>query len=140
VPELEESSLPEALATAARQAVGERAVAVNVGVEGTPRRLQPAIEAAAFRIGGEALTNAVRHAEPRRIDVTLQYQSTVLILEVRDDGKGLASADPARAIPLGHWGLRGMRERAEREGGALEVRGEPGCGTVVRLVLPADGQ
>jgi signal transduction histidine kinase len=68
--------------------------------------------------------------------VTCRYGRRALRLEVRDDGCGF---DPARAAPSGHFGLVGMRERAGAIGARLTVDSAPGCGTVVRVVIPVNG-
>jgi signal transduction histidine kinase len=58
-------------------------------------------------------------------------------LRIRDDGKGIDLDERARAERIGHWGLKGMRERAEHLGGELEVWSEPGAGTEIELRVPA---
>jgi signal transduction histidine kinase len=88
------------------------------------------------RIASEALTNAVRHAVASRIDIELCYDSQSLMLTVRDDGKGMAASvrDIGRE---GHFGLVGMRERANLIGGELEITSHPGAGTRVTLRVRA---
>jgi len=78
----------------------------------------------------------VRHAAASRIDVELHYDIRSLTLAVRDDGKGIAAAvlDSGRE---GHFGLMGMRERAQRVGGELTITSIPGTGTRVTLIVPA---
>src|SRR5262249_3405936 len=85
---------------------------------------------------GEALRNAFRHAHARRIDVEIRYEERQLQVRVRDDGNGIDPAMIDEERP-GHFGLRGMRERAELIGGRLAVGGKPGVGTEVDLKVPA---
>src|SRR5262249_10954262 len=87
-------------------------------------------------IAGEALRNAYKHAGARRIQVGIRYDERQFQLRVRDDGKGI---DPAiLGEPMeGHFGLPGMRERAELIGGHLDVWSEKGLGTEVDLKVPA---
>jgi signal transduction histidine kinase len=116
---------------------GSRAAGtVGVAVTGTPRALHPILRDDVYRIAGEALRNAFRHALARRIEVEIQYDTKQFQLRVRDDGKGI---DPAvlETAPPGHFGLSGMRERAELIGGRLEVWSENGIGTEVHLRIPA---
>jgi signal transduction histidine kinase len=88
-----------------------------------------------YRIGREALANAFRHSAGSRIEVAVERARDVLRVRVRDDGRGI---DPEilRAGRDGHWGLSGMRERAERIGGTLRVWSGPGAGTEVELSIP----
>ena len=88
-----------------------------------------------FRIGREALTNAFLHAGARTIEVDLEYLGTQLTLRIRDDGRGI---DPnvLQAGREGHWGLAGMRERAERISARLRVSSRAGAGTEIELIVP----
>src|SRR6266850_562836 len=90
-----------------------------------------------FRIAREALRNAFSHSQARRIETEVAYSSNLFRLRIRDDGKGMAPDARNRGERIGHWGLGGMRERAERLGGKLEVWSEPGAGTEVDLRVPA---
>jgi len=76
-----------------------------------------------------------KHADAKHLWVQLEYGPGEIALEVRDDGKGFAVNNGA-ASPPGHYGLTGMRERAETIRGTLEVTSEPGGGTTVRLQAP----
>ena len=111
--------------------------AAEMEMEGEPRELHPILRDEVYRIAGEALRNAFRHAQAQRIDVGISYDDHELRLRVRDDGKGIDPAvlnDKGRA---GHWGLAGMRERAESIGGRLEIWSAPGGGTEIDLRIPA---
>ena len=111
-------------------------VAVNLTVEGTPRPLAPALDASAFRIVQEAVTNAVRHAGGAPARVTLRYGRDELELVIADEGDGRAgdgADDDARG---GGHGLIGMRERAALFGGTLSAGRPDGTGFEVRAALP----
>ena len=107
-------------------------------VEGEPRRLAPQSELALFRIVQEAWTNIQRHAQALHVDVKLTYTDDCLLVTIEDDGVGFAPALGDRA-PDGHWGVRGMRERAELAGGHLHVVSQPGQGTGIEAHIPYPG-
>jgi signal transduction histidine kinase len=108
----------------------------RVVVTGDPRTIHPLIRDEVYRIGREALANAIRHASARLIEVALDYRADRFILVVRDDGVGIDD-DVALSGRDGHWGLAGMRERAEAVGGRLRVRSRQATGTAVELSIPA---
>jgi len=115
----------------------ENAPGVKVEVEGEQRELHPIVCNEVYRISAEALRNALRHAHATGIEVEIRYDDQRLSLRIRDDGKGIDQqilADKARA---GHYGFRGMHERAKRVGGNLEVWSRPDAGTEIHLTIPA---
>lgn len=123
----------EGLDAALRKQVGllDRVHAARVRLVAEPvPRLPAAREQAAYRIAQEALHNALRHAEPRTVEVRLSARDGALALEVSDDGAGFAPAGN------GSLGLASMRERARAAGGRLVVDSRPGGGTTVRLEVP----
>lgn len=97
-----------------------------------------AFRTAAYGIAREALINVVRHARARRAELRLECQEAGVRLTVQDDGIGLDPAGSVLAGKRGHWGLRGMRERADGIGATLLLQGSPGGGTSVMLLVPAD--
>jgi signal transduction histidine kinase/ligand-binding sensor domain-containing protein len=105
------------------------------GIHGTYRALAPATEQEIIRIAQEAVHNGKRHAHAQHLWVRLEYSPGEMVLEVYDDGQGFVPpvADGHVESPPGHYGLTGMRERAESIGGVLEVESAPGEGTSVRL-------
>src|SRR4029077_12381540 len=105
--------------------------------EGTTRELHPILRDEVYRIAGEALRNAFRHAQAQRIEVEIRYDERQLRLRVRDDGKGIDPKHLNEDGRPGHFGLRGMRERAKLMGGKLEVWSELGSGTEVELRISA---
>jgi signal transduction histidine kinase/ligand-binding sensor domain-containing protein len=127
--------LAEELAGQQREAHGD-AAAFSIEVEGAVQELHPILRDEIFRITGEALRNAFRHARARRIEVEIRYDTRKLRVRVRDDGIGI-DAKVIEAGRTGHWGLPGMRERAKAIGGQLEVWSEQNAGTEVELTVPA---
>jgi signal transduction histidine kinase/ligand-binding sensor domain-containing protein len=111
--------------------------AFRVGVEGRPRELHPILRDEVYKIAAEALRNAFRHADAKQLEVEIRYDDEQFRLRVRDDGKGIEPAVLAQKGPEGHYGLRGMPERAAVMGGKLAVWSEVGAGTEVELRLPA---
>jgi signal transduction histidine kinase/ligand-binding sensor domain-containing protein len=109
---------------------------IDVAIDGTSRDLNPVVRDEAYRIAGEALRNAVKHAGARRIAVTIHYESRQLRLTVHDDGKGIDADTMTRRQVDGHFGLPGMRERAAIVKGQLDVRSERGAGTEIELRVP----
>jgi len=112
------------------------AVSAQVTVHGAPQVLHPIVRDETFRIAAEALRNAFRHADAKRIDVEVRYEPQQLRVCVRDDGKGIEPEVLSRGEKQGHFGLSGMRERAEVAGGKLTVRSGPGAGAEVEFSLP----
>jgi signal transduction histidine kinase/ligand-binding sensor domain-containing protein len=110
---------------------------VRVEVEGTPRPLNPIVRDEAYRIGAEAMRNAIRHANARRLEMEIRYDEHQLRLRIRDNGKGIDPAILDHGRTVGHWGLRGMRERARVVGGRFEVWSQLNAGTEVELSIPA---
>ena len=106
-------------------------------VEGHPQSLHPVVRDEVYSIGREALVNSFRHSGARRIEVELEYAARQLRVLVRDDGCGI---DPqvVQSGRDGHWGLSGMRERAERVGAKLKVLSHAGSGTEVELRVPGN--
>ena len=112
------------------------ASAFSVEVEGPPQALHPILRDEIYRIAREALRNAFRHAQARRIEVEIMYATRQFRLRVRDDGTGM-DASVLHQGRAGHWGIGGMRERSKGIGGELEVWSEGGAGTEVALTIPA---
>ena len=111
--------------------------AFRVGVEGYARDLRPLVRDEIYKIAAEALRNSFRHGEAGRVEVEIRYDSDEFRLRVRDDGKGIDQAVLAAQGIEGHYGLRGMPERAALIGGKLAVWSEVGAGTEVELRIPA---
>jgi len=86
-----------------------------------------------FRIFQEMLTNIIRHANATEVDVRLTEEAGRLVLEVRDNGRGITEKEVANTRSIG---LIGMRERAALVGGEITFAGAPGTGTTVRMQAP----
>jgi signal transduction histidine kinase len=120
------------LAVASEKATGAPRLAIHV--EGRWRELHPSVRHEAYRVAAEALRNAFRHAGAERIDVEIRHGDQAFQLLVRDDGRGIAPETLAN-LPEGHWGLTGMRERAESIAGTLRIRSVVGAGTEIHLAV-----
>jgi signal transduction histidine kinase len=130
--ELAHGILPGALSQEGLRAAIDALVArvrLPVSVDVTGDRLPAALEANAYFIVAEALTNAVRHAHATSVQIAAVADAGVLRIEVRDDGVGGARTD-------GSSGLLGLRDRAAALNGELRVKSPPGEGTVVTASLP----
>jgi signal transduction histidine kinase len=119
---------------APRDQIGEQ-IDFRVIVDGEPRPLHPVLRDEIYRIGREALINAFRHARAKSIGVELTYSPNYLRLSVRDDGCGI-EPEVVRSGRDGHWGLQGMRERADSIGAQLRVFSSTAAGTEVELSVP----
>jgi CheY-like chemotaxis protein len=114
--------------------LGERSD-LRIFREGSGKPLRSAIQTEVYRIGREALINALRHAHARNIEMEVRYDSNSFFLIVRDDGCGI---DP-KLVPASHqehWGLSSMRERAEGMGARLRMWSAPVRGTELELKVP----
>jgi signal transduction histidine kinase len=131
-PTLDDLGLLGALEQRAGQ-LSSGSMSVTVSADGELGPLPAAVEAAAYRIGSEALANAAWHSGARTCTVALAARGGSLELSVADDGSGIDPEAPAGV------GLRSMRERAEELGGSLAVSARAGGGTEVRVVLPLSG-
>ena len=109
-------------------------VAVKLKIGGVYRDLEPDLEAQVLRIAQEAVSNVVRHAAATSMKLDLLYAEEELVLMVEDNGRGFSS--DSAFLRQGHYGLRGMRERAEAIHAELQVIGAEGRGTTVRLIVP----
>ncbi|MGB9181726.1 MAG: two-component regulator propeller domain-containing protein, partial [Pyrinomonadaceae bacterium] len=127
---LENNDLPTALTDTARRLTSDTSVQAQVQVSGTFRPLAPSLENNLLRIGQEAINNAVRHAQAERILINLKFDTRRVQLSVRDNGRGF-DYQQQNGEGTGHFGLVGMRERAEQIGGTLSVRSSKDEGTEV---------
>ncbi len=138
---MEASHLVETLTSlgqdlAAHHSTLQKVVTFRVLVEGSPRQLAP-IQEDVCRIMREAIANAFRHAHARQIEFDVRYGKRMLRLRVRDDGIGIERNLLGREGRERHWGLPGMRERAQAIGARFEVWSELGKGTEIELAIPA---
>lgn len=120
------------LAGQARRSGLATSLEIESGLDGLPE----AVQVSAYRVVQEALTNAMRHGDAASAAIMLRRIDSDLEIEVRDDGRRLASSEPIRA---GH-GLIGMRERVQLFGGTLEAGPLPGKGFHVNARFPLNGR
>lgn len=130
---LEDRNLSDALSETAARLVADHAVELRTDIMPPSVSLPPGSDNEIFRIAVEAISNALRHAKPDSIDLSLRDRDDRLLLIVRDDGAGF---DPSAPPANGHFGLAGMHERARRIGAELIIESAAGRGTEVILSLP----
>lgn len=109
----------------------------SVIVEGKRRRLSSILQAEVCSIARELMLNAFQHASARRIEAEIRYEDQLFRLRVRDDGKGMDPKLLEAGGRAGHWGLPGVRERAQTLEARLDLWSEAGAGTEVQLTVPA---
>lgn len=134
----EVTDLAEALAAESEQFAQWHSVKSRVSVQGTRRDLHPLVREEGFMIAREALSNAFRHARAANIEAEVTYTDTALHVRIRDDGTGISHDVLDAGGRPGHFGLMGMRERAKKLGGQLEIWSKPGAGTEVDLRVPGN--
>ncbi len=128
-------NLPNALLTSTRQLTNDAGIHTEVQTIGEPTPLSEVVEENLLRISQEAVTNVVKHSGANRLTIHLQFAPHSVSLEISDDGKGFAPENCA-GPQEGHFGLLGIRERAERLGGQAFISSAPGSGTTIRVEIP----
>ena len=131
---LEQATLPEALLQLGKALADTHGPAVEVRCEGQPILVPPGVASHLFRIAQEGVTNALKHAQARKIEIILDFKPEGVELQVNDDGCGF---DPVAASVNGHFGLLGLKERARALGAELTLDSKPSQGTRLRLAVPA---
>lgn len=133
-------SLPITLARLIDDTRRQTGLAIELEEVGVERELSAPVERALIRIVGEALRNVAQHAGASRARVTLGYETGGIAVSVEDDGAGFDSDQLlSNAEERGHFGIIGMRERAEGVGGQLVIKSAVGQGTVIRATIPYTG-
>jgi len=132
---LEKGGLPAALSEMARETSNGLPVKIEVEMVGTPMPLATKLESHLLRVSQEAMTNALKHANAKLIQISLHFEPTAVRLVVRDDGCGF-DVTHAASSAAGHFGLLGMRERAEKIHGVLTITSQPDNGTIVAVTVP----
>ena len=107
-------------------------------VNGEPRPLDPLVADDLYQIGHEAIANAFMHGQAKQVEVEVAYQDDALRLSFRDDGRGIEASVREAGGRSGHWGLCGMRERAENLGAHFEVSSNDVSGTEITIIVRAD--
>jgi signal transduction histidine kinase len=133
---LESNDLPAALSSLAHQMTQGTPIEADIRIEGQRRRLDAAQEHHLLRIGLEAVTNAVKHSGATRVEILVRFSPSATVLVVADDGRGVQQESDE--LDVGHFGLQGMRERANKIGATLEIGNDPQGGTRVAVSVPAD--
>jgi signal transduction histidine kinase len=134
---LDDLGLFSAIRWYAERYLSTRGIAVRCEIHELEHRLPPEVEIALFRIAQEAMNNIARHAKAESVLIQLAPEGRELRIEIEDDGQGF---DPAvQPADRPHYGLLGIRERAELLGGTAVLDSAPGQGTrlEIRVPLPA---
>ena len=113
-------------------------IPVRIVVEGRPRLLHPLIAAEITRIVREALFNMAHHARASSAEIAIGFEARYLAIRIRDDGVGIPEEVLVHGCKDGHFGMIGMRERAEKIGGNITISSGPEGGSEVTLTLPAE--
>ena len=136
-PLLDEFGLSAALSAYVEREAKRAGLAVNLALRPLERRLPVTVEITSFRVAQEALTNVIRHAQAKVVDIELTQEKDRVQLIVRDDGRGFEVATARRRATTGaSHGLLSMQERVALVGGDLEIESAPGRGTSIRARLP----
>lgn len=130
------ADLPAAVGLAATQAAKGHAIDLKVSSSGHPCPLSPDVTAHLLHVLTGAITNALKHAAPSAITVTTEFEPHRVTLRVCDNGKGIDLPNVASAMERGHYGIRGMHERALAVGGSLTIAANAAGGTEVCLQIP----
>jgi two-component system sensor histidine kinase UhpB len=133
-PHLDELGLVTALKYMLDKDFQRRGLKAKMEINGNPTRIDPLIETVLFRVAQEALTNTLRHAETKEVDLCLEYKPGSVLLKISDKGNGF-DPDQVFVAPRG-WGLAGMKERAESVGGEMQIESSPSQGTTVEVEIP----
>ncbi|CAM5236037.1 MULTISPECIES: HAMP domain-containing sensor histidine kinase [Streptomyces] len=126
---LEDLGLVSALTSLSQDFATHTGLRVVRRLDGDLPVLDHESELVLYRVAQESLTNAARHADARRVEVTLHGADEAVVLEIADDGRGIEAACEGA-------GIRGMRERALLAGATLDITSTPGTGTRIRLTAP----
>jgi signal transduction histidine kinase len=127
------------LVEAAKPLNAGRQLKLSISNVGNARRLPGRIENSLLRIGQEAIANTVRHAHAQHLEIQVVYGVEQVSLRIHDDGTGF-QMETAPSADEGHFGLLGMRERAEKLRGKFSLRSRPGSGTEIMVEIPLNGK
>lgn len=124
----------EMLASDAQESLG---IPVQAEIRGQDRRLSAEVEMAVYRLVQEGLSNISHHAEASRAEIGLDFGKDRLEVTVEDNGRGFSPPEQIDDLAAsGHFGLMGMKERADALGGDLHIVSNPGSGTTIKLTVP----
>src|SRR5712692_5692752 len=133
---LNSADLVKSFSQLANESAGKGGTKIDVIVEGRERPLNATVGNDVLQVGGQAIANALQHANARNIHVLLSYGDQHLRIRVQDNGSGINEEILNLGRPA-HYGIVGMKERAERLGGSISIRSRVGEGTEVDLSVPA---
>jgi len=135
----EGASLADRLRTALTDQANRAALPLEFKLSGVALPLPDAVSEALLRIGSEALTNIILHAQARSVTVTMEFQKRALSLSIADDGNGF-DVSRLKDLASAHFGITGMTERARQIGGQLEIDSKPGSGARILVRVPLDNR
>jgi len=130
------SDLPAVFKRVAEETSPNHQATFKTVVEGRVRELHPLVLEESYRIGREALINALKYSQGRLVEVEITYEPRQFRLRVRDDGRGIDPGILAQGGLADHWGIQGMRERADKIGAELKIWSGHQNGTEVELLVP----
>ena len=134
---LDDLGLAAAIESEARAFEERTGIECEVSLPDEPSwQLDNVVATAVFRIIQEALTNVARHSNAARVELRIRFRDSDVLVEVRDDGRGITSQEIGTARPLG---VIGIRERATLVGGTVRFEGIPDRGTIVSVRIPMPG-
>ncbi|MEJ0027147.1 MAG: two-component regulator propeller domain-containing protein [Rhizomicrobium sp.] len=125
------------VATAIDNLMPDSSIAIRMISEGAPRPVHAVVQDEISRIVREAVFNVIRHAQAKNLEICIAYKRRELSVHVRDDGKGIDPDTLSRGGREGHYGLTGMRERAQSIRAEFVLSSGPGAGTEIELTIPA---
>ncbi|MEI6656252.1 MAG: sensor histidine kinase, partial [Verrucomicrobiota bacterium] len=136
-PALLDDGLEAAIRTALQRIVSGKPMVVNLLAEMDPAAdIPPQVQVNVLRLAQEAVTNAVKHADARTIEVRLTHHDHTLVLTVTDDGHAEVTGGTPPTASAGHFGILGMQERCDKLGGRFEFHSRPGGGSSVQATIP----
>jgi signal transduction histidine kinase len=129
--------ITDALGAAAQELRATNPIDFRVVIDGQPRPLMTLVADDVYRIGREALVNAFQHSKATCIELDFRFDDDALRMHVWDNGRGIEPELLREGFRADHFGLQGMRERAQRIGAKLVLRNRTPCGAEVQLIVPA---
>jgi signal transduction histidine kinase/ligand-binding sensor domain-containing protein len=130
------ADLSASLAAIGSEARADKSPVFEVTTTGEPRILTVEAKEQLVDIAREAVRNAYQHARAGRVEVSLEYRKRSLFMRITDDGRGFDSAAAESGIESKHFGLTGMRERAQQLGAEFRMRSAIGAGTQIEVAVP----
>jgi Signal transduction histidine kinase len=126
------SELPDAIRSMAEQRLQHSGMSLQFDVIGEPTPLSETLQSELLRICQEALQNVLKHSGAQLVHIYMEYENRLLRLSIKDDGKGF---EQNAASQRGHFGLIGMRERAEKIGADLKIQSASGQGSLIQICV-----